>query len=109
MTSDMHNTLAPRRLQAPLAVNKRGCSGNPSVKVVTERHALSALARTRRVRRVGGVVGLVIAVPFFLWLPLGLLSEIPSMTQVFGIAGLRTPASFVIAGLLLAAIGFFEA
>lgn len=30
------------------------------------------------------------------------------MIDVFGTAGMRTPAAFTIAGLLLAAIGFFE-
>jgi hypothetical protein len=48
------------------------------------------------------------ALPFFAWLPLGLLESVPSMVDVFGIPGLRVPASIVVGGLLLAAIGFYE-
>jgi hypothetical protein len=59
-------------------------------------------------RRILGVVGIFIALPFFLWVPIGLLKGVPSMIDVFGIVGLRTPAAITIAGLLLAAIGFYE-
>lgn len=45
---------------------------------------------------------------FFAWLLLGLVPGIPGMIDVFGMTGMRTPASITIAGLLLAAIGFFE-
>jgi hypothetical protein len=60
----------------------------------------------RRLLRVFGWVGVVIATPFFLWVPLGLIGLTPSMIDVFGVVGLRIPAAVTIAGLLLAAIGF---
>jgi len=62
--------------------------------------------RRRLLLRVVGWVGVVIATPFFLWVPLGLIDLAPSMIDVFGIVGLRIPAGVTIAGLLLAAIGF---
>ena len=46
------------------------------------------------------------ALPFFIWLPLGLTSNIPSIIEVFGMDGLKYPTSFVIGGLMLAAFGF---
>jgi len=46
---------------------------------------------------------------FFAWLILGMVPGIPTMVDTFGVSGMRTPASITIAGLLLAAIGFFEA
>ncbi len=46
------------------------------------------------------------AVPFFIWLPLGLIPAIPSIIDVFSIDGLKLPSSIVIGGLLLAAIGY---
>ena len=64
-----------------------------------ERPSLSLL-------RLAGWVGVVVATPFFLWVPLGFTGLIPSMIDVFGIVGLRIPAAFTIAGLLLAAVGF---
>jgi len=62
----------------------------------------------RTLLRVVGWFGVVIAAPFFLWAPLGLTGLVPSMIDVFGIVGLRFPASFTIAGLLLASIGFHQ-
>ncbi len=56
--------------------------------------------------QVAGWIGVVVAAPFFLWVPLGFTSFIPSMIDVFGIVGLRIPAAVTIAGLLLAAVGF---
>jgi|TARA_B110000971_G_C20039246_1_gene516515 hypothetical protein len=53
-----------------------------------------------------GWVGVIIAAPFFLWVPLGFTGLIPSMIDVFGVVGLRIPAGVTIAGLLLAAVGF---
>jgi hypothetical protein len=61
-----------------------------------------------QILRVIGYVGLAIAAPFFLWVPLGLTGLVPSMIDVFGIVGLRFPASFTIAGLLLSAVGFHQ-
>ena len=61
-----------------------------------------------RWRRVLGLMGAVAALPIFAWLPLGLLDSVPSMVEVFGVPGLRIPASIAVGGLLLAAIGFYE-
>ena len=56
--------------------------------------------------RVVGWAGVVIAAPFFLWVPIGLTGLVPSMIDVFGLVGVRIPAAVTIAGLLLAAVGF---
>ena len=61
-----------------------------------------------RLLRLVGWFGLLLAIPFFLWVPLGLLGLTPTMVDVFGIVGLRFPAAVTIAGLLLAAVGFHE-
>lgn len=61
-----------------------------------------------RARRVIGAVGIFLALPFFVWLPLGMLESVPSMVDVFGVIGLRIPASTTVAGLLIAAIAFWE-
>ncbi len=58
--------------------------------------------------RITGLLGLAIAAPFFLWVPLGLTGLTPSMIDVFGVVGLRFPAAVTIGGLLLAAIGFHK-
>ena len=60
----------------------------------------------RRTLRVLGYCGVLMALPFFIWLPLGFLPFVPSMVDVFGVPGIRTPAAVTVAGLLLAAIGF---
>ncbi|MDX1626123.1 MAG: hypothetical protein R3323_06385 [Wenzhouxiangellaceae bacterium] len=52
--------------------------------------------------------GLAVAAPFFAWALLGLLPPVPSIVDVFGVDGVRTPAAITIFGLLLAAIGFHE-
>ena len=59
-----------------------------------------------RVRRVLRVLGIAMALPFFIWLAIGWLPGIPSIVDVFGVTGLKIPAGVVIGGLLLAAIGF---
>ena len=56
--------------------------------------------------RAVGWFGIVIATPFFLWVPLGLIGLAPSIVDIFGVVGLRVPAAITIGGLLLAAIGF---
>jgi len=53
-----------------------------------------------------GWIGIAMAIPFFIWAPLALIAPIPSMIDLFGVVGLRIPASITVAGLLLAAIGF---
>ena len=52
--------------------------------------------------------GLAVAVPVFVWVPLGLIPGVPSIIDVFGIDGLKLPAGIAIGGLLLAAVGFEE-
>ncbi len=52
------------------------------------------------------VLGIGIALPFFIWVPLGLMVAVPSIIDVFGMSGLKVPTSFVIGGLMMAAIGF---
>ena len=58
------------------------------------------------IKKVLRVVGIAMALPFFIWLPLGLIPAIPSILDVFGIDGLKVPTGIVIGGLLLAAIGY---
>lgn len=62
---------------------------------------------TRRWQTAARVAGLLIAAPFVLWFLLGLLGLVPSIVQVFGPAGVRTPAAIVVAGLLISALGFW--
>ena len=59
-------------------------------------------------RAVTGVVGITLAVFFLAWLLVGWLGWVPAMVDLFGVDGMRTPASFTVAGLLLAAISFWE-
>ncbi|MDJ0958040.1 MAG: hypothetical protein QNI91_14330 [Arenicellales bacterium] len=61
-----------------------------------------------RYRHYLGWFGLGLALPFFIWVLLSWLGATPSMVEVFGIAGIRIPASITIAGLLFAAVGFHE-
>lgn len=65
----------------------------------------STLIITRRILR---ILGLVMVLPFFVWLLVGWLPGIPSIIDVFGATGLKIPAGIVIGGLLMAAIGFEE-
>lgn len=62
----------------------------------------------RLLKRSLAVGGIVMAAPFFVWLVLGMLQSVPSMVDVFGMTGLRIPASITICGLLMSAIGFHE-
>jgi len=55
-----------------------------------------------------GVLGILVAVSFFIWLLAGWLGWVPSMVDVFGVAGVRTPAAITVGALLLAAIAFWE-
>ena len=61
-----------------------------------------------RYRRLLGWFGLGLALPFFIWVLLWWLGVAPSMIEVFGVTGIRIPASVTIAGLLFAAVGFYE-
>ena len=65
---------------------------------------ISALSALRAL----GWLGVLVAAPFFIWVPLSLVTTLPSMIDVFGVVGLRIPASITIGGLLLAAIGFHK-
>jgi hypothetical protein len=62
----------------------------------------------KRLRRGAGVLGLMVSLALILWVPVGLVPGVPGPIDVFGIDGLREPASFAVGGLVLAAIGFFE-
>jgi len=62
----------------------------------------------RRLSRAIGTLGVLAAMPFFVWFVLGWVDIVPSMVDVFGVEGLRTPASITVGGLLLAAIGFHD-
>ena len=64
--------------------------------------------RGARLLRLAGCTGVAVALPFFAWFALGFLEAVPSMLDVFGIAGLRIPASITVGGLLLAAVGFHD-
>ena len=62
----------------------------------------------RRLLRAAGWAGVLLAIPFFIWVPAAWVGLVPSMIDTFGVVGLRTPASITIGGLLLAAIGFHK-
>lgn len=62
----------------------------------------------RRVRRAIGWTGVVLSLPVLFWAIFGFLPLVPSVVDVFGIEGLRTPAGVVITGLLMAAFGFHD-
>jgi len=72
------------------------------------KNLFDSFARSRRARRLVGLGGLLAVVPFVLWLPLGWLGLVPGMAAVFGVPGLRIPAAIVVAGLLTAAVGFWD-
>jgi len=62
----------------------------------------------RHLLRGSGWFGVLMALPFFIWVPAAWIGLVPSMVDVFGVVGLRVPASITIGGLLLAAIGFHD-
>jgi len=55
-----------------------------------------------------GMAGSALAAFFLLWLLAGWIGWVPTLVDMFGVVGMRTPASFTVAGLLLAAIAFWE-
>lgn len=61
-----------------------------------------------RARCVIAGAGIIMALPFFVWLPLGMLETVPSMVDIYGVSGLRIPASITVAGLLVAAVALWE-
>ena len=58
------------------------------------------------IKKVLRVLGILMAVPFFIWVPLGFVPSIPSIIDIFGMDGLKLPTGIVIGGLMLAAIGY---
>ena len=58
------------------------------------------------IKKVLRLLGILMAVPFFIWVPLGLIPSIPSVIDIFGMDGLKVPTGIVIGGLMLAAIGY---
>jgi len=62
----------------------------------------------RRLFRTLGALGVLAAFTFLAWFALGWIDAVPSLTDTFGVAGLRTPAAITVGGLLLAAIGFYD-
>jgi hypothetical protein len=73
---------------------------------VTEKKVKSERKTLAFAKKMARVLGIIFALPFFIWLPLSLLPTIPSMIDIFGMQGLRIPTGIVIAGLMLAAFGF---
>ena len=94
-----------------LCVDSDLCQNKMEIKSVTDNDDNKASLSSNQESnlsplRASGWVGVVVAAPFFLWVPLGFTGLIPSMIDVFGIVGLRIPAAVTIAGLLIAAVGF---
>ena len=58
------------------------------------------------IRRLLRVVGILMFLPFAVWLLVGWIPGIPSIIDVFGVTGLKIPAGIAIGGLLIASIGF---
>jgi len=69
---------------------------------------IDCLAEIGWVRTSLGLLGATVAACFFIWLLIGWFGWVPTMVDVFGVTGMRTPASITVAGLLLAAISFWE-
>lgn len=65
-------------------------------------------ANLNRLRLTLGLLGVVVAAAFLVWLLAGWLGWVPGMVDVFGVEGLRTPAAITVAALLLAALSFWE-
>jgi hypothetical protein len=65
-------------------------------------------AQLTRLRLSLGLLGVVVAAAFFVWLLAGWLGWVPGMVDVFGVEGMRTPAAITVAALMLAALSFWE-
>ena len=61
-----------------------------------------------KIKKICRVLGICLALPFFVWLLLGFFPGVPSIIDVFGMDGLRYPTGVVIGGLMLAAFGYEE-
>jgi hypothetical protein len=75
---------------------------------MTDKQIQSDRRLLKKAKKVARVLGVMLALPFFIWLPLSLIPAIPSMIDVFGMEHLRIPTGIVIGGLMLAAFGFQE-
>jgi len=51
-----------------------------------------------------GVLGILVAVSFFIRLLVDWFGWVPGMVDMFGVAGMRTPAAITVSALILAAI-----
>jgi len=65
---------------------------------------LGCLAEIGWFRTSLGLLGATVAACFFIWLLIGWFGWVPTMVDIFGVAGMRTPASITVAGLILAAV-----
>ena len=95
---------SPSDMGGSAMVDKSKPNGAEEPALILDTHS----SRGRAVQRALGWLGVIVAAPFFIWVPLALVSPVPSMIDVFGVVGLRIPASITIGALLLAAIGFHE-
>ena len=66
------------------------------------------VARPGPLRLSLGVLGIAVATTFLVWLLLGWVGWMPTLVDVFGTEGLRTPAGITVAALLIAAVAFWE-
>ena len=89
-------------------LRNRPAIGPDSGACASLKNLFDKFARSHAARHWVGRFGVLLAAPFGIWFLLGLLEGVPSMVQVFGVEGLRIPASIVISGLLIAAIGYWD-
>ena len=61
-----------------------------------------------RWQRGARVAGPLIAATMTLWFLLGILGFAPSLIEVFGAPDVKIPAAIVVAGLLIAAVGYWD-
>ena len=69
---------------------------------------ISCCRQAGRLRASIGMTGIALASIFPVWLLLGWIGWLPSMVDLFGVEGMRTPASFTVGGLMIAAIAFWD-
>lgn len=69
-----------------------------------ERHRLFVKRFLRLSGQLGGFASFLIA----MWFVIGWVTAVPSPVDVFGLDNLRIPASIMVGGLLLAAVGFHD-
>lgn len=59
-------------------------------------------------QRAARIFGPLIAVLPTLWFLLGLIGLVPSIVDMFGETAVKIPAAIVVAGLLIAALGYWD-